>query len=227
MKLVCRYVFCALAALAVQCLTAAEVRSAAADSDACVENLEKRYGHMRDFKARFEQETRHEAISTVEKAGGTVYFKKGGMMLWDYTTPEPQQFILDGKNLWVYLPKDKQVMKNSYAALPSHIVAGLFEGSIDIRKTFTVSITHDSDNGRTAPVITLELVPRQYDPTVKRLTVWVDPGSWLIIKSRIEPEVGSSTVLQFFDHAVNRGMDDSIFRFVPPPGVEIFELPGR
>jgi outer membrane lipoprotein carrier protein len=191
-----------------------------------VDKLESEYGAMKDLSARFAQETSLRSVRQVERAAGEVYFKKGGKMLWNYSTPEVQKFILDGTNLWVYQPAENQVMKNTFSALPQHIVLDLFSGKVDIQKRFKVALAPQSTPEPAAEVV-LELVPLEYDPTVTKLMLWIDPVKYYITKSVLDNEVGNSTVIMFSDIKVNKGIDDALFTFVPPAGVEIFEPPQK
>ncbi len=114
----------------------------------------------------------------VEKGSGSVWFKKPGKMLWEYKTPQAQKIILDGKNLWFYVPEDKQVMKNNFSTIPQHIVVDLFRGKIAIQEKFKVSfIQEEMKNSRKE--ISLELIPLAYDPTVKKLTALGGSGKIL------------------------------------------------
>lgn len=192
--------------------------------DRCVSKLEKRYETMNDFQAAFSQETHSGSMKMVQKGAGVVYFKKGGKMRWEYTAPEKQQIILDGKNLWVYQPEDKQVLKNNFNIVPTHIVVDLFRGRIDIQEKFKVSfIQQEVDKGKA--VVVLALIPVIYNPTVTKLTLWINPETDLIEKSSLEDEFGNRTDLHFHGLKTDKGIDDSVFAFVPPPGVEIFEPP--
>jgi len=200
------------------------LRGAPFELNGFIDKLEAEYGAMQDLSARFAQETSLSSLKQVERASGDVSFKKGGRMLWHYATPDIQQFILDGKNLWVYLPGEKQVMKNSFSSLPQHIVLDLFGGKIDIQQRFTVALAPQNAVAPSAQVV-LELVPLEYDPTVTKLTLWVDPVKYHIVKSVLDNEMGNTTIMMFSDIKVNKGIDDALFKFVPPPGVEIFEPP--
>ena len=46
---------------------------------------------------------------------GRLLVKKPGKMRWDYTAPEPKQFVSDGVKMYSYIPQDKQVI---VAAVP-------------------------------------------------------------------------------------------------------------
>jgi len=213
-----------LLATALIMLLASPSPAAQSEIDRCVKNLEKQYGTMKNFRADFEQETHLASIKRVEKGSGAVWFKKPGKMLWEYKTPQAQKIILDGKTLWFYVPEDKQVMKNNFSTLPQHIVVDLFSGKIAIQEKFKVSfIQEEMKNSRKE--ISLELIPLVYDPTVKKLTVWVDPEKFYIMRSCLEDEFGTKTILIFSNITTDINMADSTFEFTPPPGVEIFEPP--
>lgn len=202
----------------------AGLHAAQGQIDQCVDRLEKTYSAMQDYQARFSQETRQASLDMVQHGSGSVYFKKGGKMRWSYTAPEAQEIILDGQNLWVYLPGQKQVMKNNFSVVPSHIVVDLFRGSIDIQQKFTVSFVERVVD-TTDPSVAIQLVPVVYNPALTRLTLWLDPKTSLVRASCLEDEFGTRTTLRFSDVSVDAGIDDARFSFVPPPDVEIFEPP--
>ena len=120
-------------------------------------------------------------------------------MLWEYKTPQVQKIILDGKTLWFYVPDDKQVMKNNFSTIPQHIVVDLFRGKIAIQEKFKVAfIQEEMKNSRKE--ISLELIPLAYDPTVKKLTLWVDPEKFYIMRTCLEDEFGTKNDPGFFQY---------------------------
>jgi len=195
-----------------------------AELDVCITALENRYGSMKDISASFNQETFLSIANRTEKAGGKVYIKKGGKMFWDYTQPTAQKIILDGENLWVYLPDEKQVVKNSFTSFSSHIMADLFYGKVNIKKRFKVAFL-STDSEKKSSNINLELLPKEYNPKIKRLLLEIDPVGSLITKTVLEDELGTKTTLMFSEIKVDKGIEDSYFTFTPPLGVEIFIPP--
>lgn len=191
--------------------------------DELVRGIETAYRAMHDLRATFEQQTGL-AGTAGQQGRGTVCFKKGGLMRWEYSAPEPQQIILDGTTLWVYQPDDRQVMKNSYRVLPSNIVADLFQGRIDLQHTFRVSPA-PSDIPRETGERVLDLVPREATPTVARVRLWIDPCRQVVTATTVQDAFGSTTTLRFRDIVINGGVADELFRFEVPPGVDVFEPP--
>src|SRR5512135_3165545 len=70
--------------------------------------IQNRYEKTNDSEANFIQEYLGKGMKQ-SKGEGKVYFKKKGMMRWDYTVPK-QKMISDGHTLWYYQPEEKQVL---------------------------------------------------------------------------------------------------------------------
>jgi outer membrane lipoprotein-sorting protein len=63
----------------------------AAAIDECIQGVEQQYAAMQDFSARFEQQTTISSLQRIEKAEGTVCYKKGGKMYLEYKKPAVQK----------------------------------------------------------------------------------------------------------------------------------------
>jgi outer membrane lipoprotein carrier protein len=85
----------ALLALAPTKMTARDVAHA----------VEARYHAARTLKAFF-YERYSDGTGAVAGESGTVYFSRPGRMRWEYTSPETKLFLVDGKNVWFYVPAD-------------------------------------------------------------------------------------------------------------------------
>jgi outer membrane lipoprotein carrier protein len=131
---------------------------------------------------------------------------------------------LDGDNVWVYLPDEKQVVKSSFTSFSSHIVADLFYSKVNIKKRFKVAFL-STNSEKNSSNINLELLPKEYNPTIKRLLLEIDSVGSLITKTVLEDELGTKTTLMFSEIKVDKGIEDSYFIFTPPPGVEILSPP--
>src|ERR1700732_2901956 len=70
-----------------------------------VRALEHRYHRAGTLKAVFfERYTDGAGGGSAES--GTVYFSRPGRMRWEYESPEPKLFLVDGTNVWFYVPAD-------------------------------------------------------------------------------------------------------------------------
>jgi outer membrane lipoprotein carrier protein len=80
------------------------------DLKAAVRALESRYSHARTLKATF-FERYSDGKGAVQSESGTVYFSRPGRMRWEYKSPEQKLFIVDGTNVWFYVPADRTVSR--------------------------------------------------------------------------------------------------------------------
>jgi outer membrane lipoprotein carrier protein len=95
-------------------------RPGATDSDVAARQIERRfemrYKHASTLKAIF-YERYGSGKGTGEAESGTVYFSRPGRMRWEYESPQKKLFIVDGKNVWFYIPDDhtasRSTLKNS------------------------------------------------------------------------------------------------------------------
>src|SRR6204780_5387661 len=67
--------------------------------------LEARYQHARTLRASF-FERYTDGNGGASSESGTVYFSRPGRMRWEYESPEQKLFIVDGTNVWFYVPAD-------------------------------------------------------------------------------------------------------------------------
>src|SRR5580693_6033388 len=77
----------------------------AADARVAVRALEARYHHAASLKAVF-FERYSDGNGGGSAESGTVYFSRPGRMRWEYESPEQKLFIVDGTNVWFYVPAD-------------------------------------------------------------------------------------------------------------------------
>src|ERR1700751_1472570 len=76
------------------------------DVKAAVRALESRYARARTLKAAF-LERYSDGKGAAQSESGTVYFFRPGRMRWDYESPEQKLFLVDGTNVWFYVPSDR------------------------------------------------------------------------------------------------------------------------
>jgi chaperone LolA len=102
MKKVCTFTLAALIGLAMECY--------GLSVDELITNIQRTYDRITDIQARFDQEYINKSLNQVKRAEGRVYFKKSGMMRWEYHKPLRQEIVSDGSMIWHYQPDDNQVI---------------------------------------------------------------------------------------------------------------------
>ena len=76
------------------------------DARAAVRALDARYRRAATLEASF-LEIFRDSNGGVASESGTVYFSRPGRMRREYESPEQKLFLVDGKNVWFYVPADQ------------------------------------------------------------------------------------------------------------------------
>ena len=187
-----------------------------------IDRLQKTYETIHTLKADFMQMTFAAGSPEGVRATGRVWFRSPGMMRWEYRTPEPQLVVVTGDNVYVYEKDARQVTILTRAHfLSTDIATAFFMGKGDIRKTFQVS---EGWNNGNIDYTKLVLVPKKNNPQIKLITITMDKKNNLIREMWFEDHFGGRTRLLFSDITINKDIDDRIFEFKIPTGVEVYRV---
>jgi outer membrane lipoprotein carrier protein len=202
----------------------------AAQAPSCAEEVAQRvqrhYDGVRDLSAGFEQTTRVATLGAggeaePMRATGSVIFAKPGRMRWSYEQPEKSLVVTDGKELWTYDPGLGEAQR---LAVQQGFLSGaamqFLIGEGDILREFAVRARICE-----AERAVLELEPRQ-PTTYERLVLEVAAQSGRVDASEVTDLFGNATRVAFSDVRTNTGPDDDVFRFKPPKGTRVIEIPG-
>lgn len=193
------------------------------DLETVVTRLQDNYKEIKDYRATFVQEAKIKGYPRPQISSGEVFYKKPGMMRWNYDKPEPQEIVTDGKVLWMYSPSLDQVMKADFAMTSQSKVAEAFlSGMGNISKDFNISI--ENSKGTKADII-LMLTPKDESDPVKSLELSVDRETIYVRKSVMTDIYGNVTSVSLSNFKVNTGIKKKLFDFVPPEGVEVITPP--
>jgi outer membrane lipoprotein carrier protein len=217
-----------LFALAV-CAAAGGRLLSAADSTApeLAAALQRKYTAIKDFSADFTHTYEGGVLRKQITERGHLLVKKPGMMRWDYSTPEPKQFVSDGVKMYSYIPQDKQVI---VAAVPPDDDAPtptlFLAGKGNVTRDFTPSLA-DAPPGMPAGSRTLKLIPKARQRDYDWLVLVLDPDS-LAIRGllTVDAQGGKSSFL-FTNLKENVGLADKEFAFKIPRGVDVVTAPSR
>jgi outer membrane lipoprotein carrier protein len=189
-----------------------------------LDKVQAQYEVHKDFKAHFFQESMIKSLGKKQKAEGEVFFKKPGKMRWIYTDPYKQEIISDGRTLWTYRPEDKQVVVARMAQAfqsqtPTTFLAGLGNLKRDFRARFAQKPSPGKD-------YFLEMTPLETQGSLEKLFLQVDDKNFHILSAKIQDVMGNVTEIRFTDIHFDNHLPDDLFTFSPPPGVEVFNMPG-
>jgi len=182
--------------------------------------IQNQYEKTNDFEANFAQEYIGKVMRQSQKGEGKVYFKKKGMMRWDYRVPN-QKIISDGQTLWFYQPEDNQVLVSSADKIIKEF--GFLVGEGDLRRDFKVIQMSESSPLKEDHFV-IEMAPREGHPAVSKLSLAVDKKTYFVIQIDIFDGLGNVTRTRFNDIKTNMNLSGSFFQFKAPPGTEVIKM---
>jgi outer membrane lipoprotein carrier protein len=192
-----------------------------------VAGLEATYGKITDLRADFTQVATNKSLGQDIKAEGTVHLKKGGKMRWDYKSPAPQQIVSDGKALWVYTPELNQVNKGDAPKALAGPAGSFLAGLGRVREQFTVRFLNPANKLDAAGRPVLDLTPKEPTPLLTRLVLAIDPKDHVVRQAVLYDQFQNTVTMSFTRVAINPGLSDSLFTFIPPKGAAVVPLEPR
>ena len=212
--------------------------SSAADAKSAVHALESRYQHVHTLKATF-FERYSDGKGAIQSESGIVYFSRPGRMRWEYESPEQKLFLVDGTNVWFYVPADRTVSRakmkeSSDWRTPIALLVGKADLSRLCRSVEIVTPalstggkpeTHPLQDGDTV----LRCTPRNTsgdstDANDSLREVLLETDSQARLVRVILREAGNvETEFRFGNWEENISIPEAQFHFQPPPGVTVVD----
>ena len=192
--------------------------------DDAIRGIEGAYGRMTDLKAEFTQTAFNKSLNQTIPATGKVYLKKGGKLRWEYAEPTPQQIVSDGKTIWIYTPTLNQVNTGPAPEALAGPAGSFLSGLGKLREHFSVRLLNPAQPKDADGNVVLDLTPKQPLPTLQRLILAFDPNGWRLRRAVVYDQFENTVTMQFTNLAINSGLEDKLFAFVPPKGAATVPL---
>ncbi len=183
-----------------------------------VARLQARYDETAGFRADFVQEVTSATLGQTLRSRGQVFFKKPGRMRWEFTEPQ-QLLIADGSALWLYQPAEWQVVKTPFQqAFSSQTPISFLTGVGRLDEDFSVL-----PQGETSQVYQLRLTPKRAAEAIGLLDIEVSKETFDILQALITDPLGNTTRVAFTNIDRETALEDDLFRFALPPGIDLVE----
>lgn len=174
---------------------------------------------LETLQCSFEQSYYRAADARTIIREGTLALKKPNRFRVEDDT---KTVVTNGKVVWMYVPENRQVQISAFSNenedFPSP--AGIFEKYASKRKAGYVGV--DSVDDRICDVIVLP-APKPDENEVK---VWVDRKLSFPLKTLETSPNGDTVQYTVHDLRMNAPLNNSVFTFVPPAGVETIDMRG-
>ena len=185
------------------------------------EAVDQHYNRLRTMQADFTEQYKGAGIERTET--GSLRLKKPGKMRWEYRSPKEKLFVSDGKDVWLYVPDQRQVRKMVLKKLEDlRSPIAFLLGKSNLQKELQgLSIAADERPLQPGNTV-LRGVPGAMADRVEQILLEVNPQHQIVRILANEAD-GSTTEYRFQNLRENDEMSEIEFRFSPPPGVELIQ----
>ncbi len=206
----------------------------AIDVDEIATNFREKYESVKNFSANFEQTTI--VAGTKRVARGKLSFQKPNLLRQEYSDPAnpenmTQLIVADGKIIWSYTPLINQITKQELIQDESRmeLMPGFGRSLENIEKNYSLSLAED-ELAEKIGIHVVELIPRNQNlgsgAMFDVLQVWIRDVDSVPVQFKYKDQKNETTfVLSFKEVKINENLDESVFKFEPPKGVQIITVP--
>ena len=185
--------------------------------------IQHRYESTTDIEASFVQEYVGKVMRTPQKGEGQVYFKKKGMMRWDYRVPN-QKLISNGHTLWYYQPEENQVFVSDISnVLKEKTPLAFLAGEGDLSRDFNLINFNEAVSPKEKNYV-LELTPKEPNAVLAKLILTVDKQTYYVSQADVIDGLGNVTRTRFLNIKTNVALPNAFFNFTIPPGAEVLKV---
>lgn len=176
---------------------------------------------LRSIQAKFEQVYYSSTVSTPLREKGNFYFKKPGLMKWEYKDPEERTYLFKEGFILEYIPEDNQIIKYDLSREEHESeILSILSGQKGIVDNYSVEFSPFPTKNSKA--LQLKLTPKQED-TDTFILLEIDEKTWLIQKAIFFDWAGNKMEYSFSKIKTNVRFAKDMFELKVPPGVEIIE----
>ena len=198
-------------------------RSARAGADRLtaqlIDRIEARYGRMRGLAAEFEHNYSAPGMRERREYGRLV-LARPQRMRWEYDSTPRKLFIVNGREVWFYVPADREAVRADVRQVSDSRFPFLFLlGQTNLRREFR-SISLIAQAGTNAGTHLLRFVPRSQATGLREilLEIYADGR---ILKVKMVDEAGAISEVLLKGVRENFVAPAEAFDFRPPPGVTV------
>jgi outer membrane lipoprotein carrier protein len=191
--------------------------AAVPDVPALLKAVQERYNRAQTVQVLFQQtySMRGRAPKTET---GELSLRKPGRMRWQYESPKGKLFVSDGKQVFLYTPAFNRVQSMKVRESEDlRTPLAFLLGKLDFWRDFQRFVATPE-----GPDTRLKAQPKSDQAPYTEVEFVVTPARE-IRYLRITGQDTSVMEFRFSGEKLNPPLADSIFRFSPPPGVEVVD----
>jgi len=183
--------------------------------------VDQHYNRLKTLKSSFTEIYQGPGIARTES--GTLWLKKPGRMRWEYREPREKLFLANPQTAYFYVPGERQARKTAIKNLDDiRSPLRYLLGKTRLEKELEgLSVAPDVAAIQAGDTV-LRGIPKTMKDRVSDVILEISPAHQ-IVRILIHEVDGTSTDFRFSQIEENVPVQDSLFRFTPPPDVEIIQ----
>jgi len=176
-------------------------------------------GGLETLHARFQQKVISSDGAVEDSSGGEVWMSRPQRFRWEYGGEFPEVVVADGERVWIYDVALEQVTVRDQSVAAADSPLNLLTEPARLDEQFEVREAGDASG-----LQLLELRSRDRESGFERILLGLRNG--ILALMIMEDAFGLRTELRFDEIRRNPDLDEALFRFELPPGVDLMGDPG-
>ena len=184
--------------------------------DEIIAEVQERLTDYKTFSARFEKKFYWAVLDKQRNREGRIYLSRPNRFRIELQGGDV--IVSDGEAIWSFIERNGQVVVGPYEGE----VKTPWEMFFDYSERYTpIAVEENELDGRSCYL--LVMAPENEVSVVERMRVWVDRKKWLLLQVEQLEANGNLTTYRLKDHRTNKKIDDEVFAFQVPEGVEVLD----
>ena len=183
------------------------------DVQGTLKGIEERYNHIQTLEVAFSETYKLQGRLRTEQ--GQLTLRKPGKMRWQYSAPAGKLFVSDGKFVYFYTPQDNRAEKMKFKETDDmRAPLAFLLGRLQFNQDFREFHARPEEGG-----IFITAIPKSDKLPYTEVSFLASPD-FVIHRLEVKGQDGSLLQFTFQNEKKDPPVQDSAFRFAPPPGVE-------
>ncbi len=206
-----------IALLACLALCGSLLSGSARADEVAIAALEQFIQSLETFEATFEQTLYSENGEELKSSTGSIQLKRPARFVWIYDAPEPQRIVADGQRVWLYDPDLEQVTVNEIDNRINGTPLQILMNADPLSEGFKVESLGESDN-----IEWFSLTPLTEASDFEQVFIGLQGDALAAMELR--DSFGQATQIVLDNFTTEIELDDALFEFVVPEGVDVIGL---
>ncbi|MBU2552752.1 MAG: outer membrane lipoprotein carrier protein LolA [Proteobacteria bacterium] len=222
------------AALAFLVLLVGLTGGAAAETQSLLSAVQKKYAGVKTLTADYERTTSTGSLDgvfktrTTQTASGFLLFKKPAKLILNQGQPRTEKMVTDGRTVWWFIPEEHLVYRYPQVDVYGQLkpLLDFLNGLGSLEGRFEVKITPAGPGEPKLHQLDLKRLEQGQGQGPTGITVWLAPEDLTLVRFRMTSLMGETTDFSLSNVRLDQSLDDDIFVFRIPAGVQVLDQTG-